>query len=251
MIKQIIRKQKKMVKGIIYTYLKPKREKYNASEYWDKSFYSDGVSDRQTILANKSPISAKYHYSSIELKILKHLYNNGVDINGTSVLDVGSGSGYWIAFYKAMGAGEVTGIDVSESSIEFLKDKYANDEKVLLYHGKASELIGGMSKKMDIVNAIGVMFHIVDDEEWRETIEKIADRLPTGGIFVVGGHFGILNGLNVQIKGGQINKRLRSRSVWKKTLKKAGFSKVNVYNNYAYLWINDRLPENSILIATK
>jgi hypothetical protein len=96
------------------------------------------------------------------------------------------------------------------------------------------------------------MFHIVDDNEWEDTIACIAKSLNKNGHFIVGGHFGYLDGLNVQIdQEGNINKRLRSRMRWKKNLKEGGFRKVLIKNNKSYLFIEDKLPENNILIGVK
>ena len=252
MIKQYLVKQKKIARGVFYTYFKTKGHNYNAKEWFDKSFYIEGISDRQTISPRKSPISSKYHYCSVESQILKHFYNYSVEIKGSSILDIGSGSGHWIEFYKSLGTEKIYGIDVSESPIKYLKNKYSRDPNTVFYHGKAVEIIDKFNEQFDIVNAIGVMFHIVNDSEWYETIKKVGEVIPKNGIFIVGGHFGILNKLNVQIdKNGQINKRLRSKTLWKKTLKKAGFSNVKFYKNNAYLWIKDTLPENNIIVATK
>lgn len=252
MIKRYLIKKIKISRGIYFTYIKPKGKKYKDSEYFDKSFYTRGISDRQTLSAKKSPITAQYHYCSVELKILSYLLNNKIDVFNSAILDICSGSGHWISFYKTIGSNDLTGIDVSEKAVEYLKNKYSDDDNVSFYNGKASEVIGSIDKQIDIVNAIGVMFHIVDDSEWKYTIRKIARVIPKDGIFIAGGHFGILNGLNVQIdKNNHINKRLRSKNVWNKTLKKEGFSKVKFYKNNAYLGINDTLPENNIIIATK
>jgi len=252
MIKQFLTRQKKILKGIYFSYLKKKGQRYEASKFWDASVYVHGISDRQTIDPNQSPYSSKYHYCSVEMQILKHLYNNGIETKKSSVLDIGSGSGHWIEFYKALGAVKISGIDVSETSINYLNQKYSSDPETTFYKGKAVDVFNQLKDKFDIVNAIGVMFHIVDDQEWLETINKIALMIPKNGIFIVGGHFGFLNGLNVQIDHfGSINKRLRSKSTWKRTLIKAGFSTIKFYKNNAYLWINDTIPENNVLIATK
>jgi 2-polyprenyl-3-methyl-5-hydroxy-6-metoxy-1,4-benzoquinol methylase len=252
MIKRFLTKQKKILKGIYFSYIKKKGQVYEASKFWDASVYNQGISDRQTIDPNQSPYSAKYHYCSVEMIILKHLYNNTIDTTTSKVLDLGSGSGHWIEFYKLLGVEEISGIDVSEVSINYLDQKYSSDNHTTFYKGKILDIIKDFNETFNIVNAIGIMFHIVDDVEWRETINKIALLIPDNGIFIVGGHFGLMNGLNVQIdQFGKINKRLRSKSVWKKTLKNAGFSNVKFYKNNAYLWINDTLPENNVLIATK
>ena len=252
MIKQFLTRQKKILKGIYYSYFIKKGQEYEASNFWNTSVYLHGISDRQTIDPNQSPYSSKYHYCSVEMQILKHLYNNCIETEKSSVLDIGSGSGHWIEFYKSLDAVKISGIDISETSIDYLNQKYSNDLKISFYKGKAVEIINQIQESFEIVNAIGIMFHIVDDKEWLETINKISMKIPKNGIFVVGGHFGFLNGLNVQIdQYGKINKRLRSKFVWKRALKKAGFSTIKIYKNNAYLWIKDTIPENNVLIATK
>ena len=167
-------------------------------------------------------------------------------------MDIGSGSGHWIDFYKSLGSFRTIGIDVSLSSFNYLKDKYSNQPDISILHGKAFDLLSQFDGSFSVVNAIGVMFHIVSDSELIDTINKIASVLKRDGLFIVSGQFGYLNGLNVQIdRNGHINKRLRSKKHWKKALINAGFSKVQFYFNNAYLWINDTLPENNVLVATK
>jgi hypothetical protein len=96
-----------------------------------------------------------------------------------------------------------------------------------------------------------MMFHIVDDGEWIDTLPRIADVTTAGGIFVASGHFGWLDGVNVQIdRNENINKRVRSRRRWKQALTRAGSRSIRFCRNGAYLWIDDVLPENNVLVAT-
>lgn len=253
MIKQWIRKKAKIIIGGVNTYLLKKGMPYDGTHWWDESFYTLGISDRQTISQQMSVISSKYHYASMEMLILKHLHNHNLSIEKSDVLDVGSGSGHWIDFYKSMGANQITGMDISRSSYNYLKNKYQEESNIEVHQGKAVDVIRELNgRHYDIANAIGVMFHIIDDAEWEETIYCISNSLSKNGLFVVGGHFGIMNKINVQIdREGNINKRLRSKRQWANILKKAGFKSINIHQNYSYLWIDDPLPENNVLVATK
>lgn len=267
MIKQYLRKKAVIVNGVVNSYLRGGGQPYDDTVWWDHAFYTDGISDRQTIGARKHRVSAQYHYSSVEQKICRYFYNHTIqrkarlwggkapdtDMFGSArILDIGSGSGHWIDFYRSLGARELVGIDVSESSVRFLGEKYASDDGISIHHGKAATTLQALDGNFDLINAIGVMFHIVDDSEWTDTIHAMADKLTSDGLLVIGGHFGWLDGLNVQIdKTGQVNKRLRSLRHWKQALGNAGLSRTCLYRNYAYLWINDPLPENSVLIAEK
>lgn len=252
MIRQFLGKKAKIGTGIFNSYIRRKGRNYDDRVWYDDRLYNEGVSDRQTISRKKSAITAKYHYASVEMKILGHLRNNETSMNGARVLDIGSGAGHWIDFYKSLEPLEVTGLDVSLSSFQHLKEKYASDTTVGIHHGKAIEVIAKLNGEYDLVNAVGVMFHIVNDSEWEDTIGAVGRILKTDGLFVVGGHFGFLGNLNVQIdEAGHINKRLRSNRRWRKVLRKAGFRKIRRYQNNAYLSIKDSLPENNVLIATK
>ncbi len=167
-------------------------------------------------------------------------------------MDIGSGAGHWIDFYKSLEPQENVGLDVSLSSFRYLKEKYASDTTVKIHHGNALEVIAKLNGEYDLVNAIGVMFHLVDDSEWEDTVGAVGSILRQEGLFVVSGHFGLLGGLNVQIdEAGNINKRLRSIWRWRKVLRKAGFTKIRRHQNNAYLSIKDTLPQNNVLIATK
>lgn len=250
MIKQFLKRRAKIARGALNTYVRPRGQNYDPAEWWDSTFYTKGVSDRDTLM-QRDPLTTRYHYSSVELQVLRHLRNSGFKVEGSAVLDIGSGSGHWIDFYRSLGSARSVGLDISLSSVNYLKEKYAAEPDIRILHGTASDVLTQLDASFNVVSAIGVMFHIVDDSEWLDTINKIAGVLQKDGLFIVGGHFGYLNRLNVQMRKGQINKRLRSKRHWTKALTAAGFSNVQVYSNNAYLWINDILPENNVLVAVK
>jgi SAM-dependent methyltransferase len=252
MIRQYIWKRSKIIKGILITSLPKKFSPYKSESWWDKYYYTGGISDRQTIQRKKSDLTTRYHYNSVEMQILRYFYNKNLTIENSAVLDIGSGAGHWIDFYKSLYCSSVIGVDISSSSVKYLKKKYMRDKNIEIKHGSAVKVLKNLSEKFDIVNAIGVMFHIVDDAEWIQTIKMISQNISHEGVLVVGGHLGILNKLNVQIdKNGQVNKRLRSKRWWKSVLHEHGFNNITISKNNAYLSINDTLPEANILFARK
>lgn len=184
--------------------------------------------------------------------ILRHLFNESIQTEGISVFDIGSGSGHWIEFWKKLGAAAVTGVDISDASVDYLTSLYSSREGIDIHHGNAVDVLSQLSQRFRIINAIGVMFHIVDDDEWSRTISMVSDHLDAGGLFIVSGHFGWFNKINVQFdKTHHVNKRLRSKRFWIKQLRASNFKTWDVYPNSAYLHIHDTLPENNILIARK
>lgn len=239
----------KIARGIYRTYIAPEKYRpYSPDNWWDDYFYTGELNDSATIDWDKPAYSTIYHYSTIEIMMLRHFFHHGVDVTGADVLDIGSGAGHWLEFYRKLKAGTVTGMDISEKSARYLSEKYAGDDSVTILHGHVAEL--PENSGYDVVNAIGVMFHIVDDDEWHRAVQKLWASVRPGGVMVIGGHFGMLSNLNVQFDpDGTVNKRLRSRGQWKRELE--GRSKIRFYRNDVALRIADTLPESNLLIAHK
>lgn len=250
-IKNRFRRLDKIARGAIRTF--GSSQQAYSSDWWDRRFYrSAALSDSQTISSSIDPYSTGYHYASIELILTKYFFDHKDSIDSREALDIGSGSGHWVGFYDRMGFRRITGIDVSAKAIEHLRGKYAGDDGKQFFHGTAREVLQREAMTPTLINAIGVMFHIVDDEEWQETLSAFSRCLPAGGVLVAGGEFGLLDGINVQFDvDGTVNKRLRSKARWTRTLKSIGFGGVEVIRNHEAFKIDRRLPESHILIATK
>lgn len=241
----------KVLKGSYFTFTG--KGKIWEGDYWDSVFYTEGVSDAKTISSKKNEFSAGHHYASVEMHLLRHFVNFRVPRMGR-VLDIGSGAGHWIDFYKRWGAEQVTGIEVSEKCAAYLNEKYAADNSIEIYVGNTAEVLQQQNlDEFDLISAIGVLFHIVDDRELLDVLRLFSEQLNPGGYLIVGGNFGHWPfNINTQVKFGNIiNKRLRSRYWWKKQLKKLGFKNIRIQYNTAYAFINDRTPENSLLICQR
>jgi len=249
---QYLTKKKKILRGFVRTRFRGHKSAYEAGSWWDEKFFTEGLSDRQTISASMNPVTSAYHYASVETIVLRHFRNAGMDLRSSRICDLGSGSGHWIDFYRSLGAARCTGIDISQKSTEFLGQKYDQTPEVTILQGGVLETLRALEDEYDLINAVGIMFHLVDDTEWRQTMDEIAQHLRPGGHLLVGGHFGWLNNVNVQFdEYNHANKRLRSRFNWSRALRHSGFSSVDIYRNNAYLYVPDTLPENNILIAQK
>lgn len=236
--------------GVYNTFIRGRTEPYNEA-WWDDTFYKGAISDSGTINKAMDKYSTCYHYASIELLISRALFVNSENLQMRHVLDIGSGAGHWIRFYDGLGAAKICGVDVSKKSVDYLTATFDANESIQVKHGQAHLVIDAFQTRFDIVNAIGVLFHVVDDALWEETLSKIAANLKPGGYLVVGGYFGLLNGLNVQADAQGVNKRLRSRFVWHRALKALGFERIQIIHNSAAYEIPKILPESNLLIARK
>jgi SAM-dependent methyltransferase len=221
---------------------------FDRAAWWDEYYRDQALTDQTTIGPGQSLLPTLYHYNSVENVILAYLFNNGVEVVGRSVLDIGSGAGHWLEFYRLLGAERVVGVELSSVAARGLEKRFESVPNIAIRNSDAAAL--DFDCDFDIVNAIGVMFHIVDDTSFASAVRKLKAALKPGGLLIVGGAFGLLGNIDVQFDSeGRPNKRLRSRRYWRQLL--AGFSDVRVYRNLAYRNINAPLPENDLLIARR
>ena len=247
----LIRQAYKRHRKLFFGFLNKRIPFVVKADWWDKKFYSGGIkSDASTISKHTDEVVSRYHYSSLELLLLKYFHNRGVNICDSCILDIGSGAGHWVDFYKKLGAKKLAAIDVSSIACAYLEERFG--ESLNIRCGKASEILKEEVKETyDLISAIGVMFHVVDDRECVETIKLARSALKPGGLFIVSGHFGYINGLNVQVDKSGVNKRLRSRWWWRKNIKIAGFASNDIFWNRAYLGLDWLTPEANLLFARK
>jgi SAM-dependent methyltransferase len=143
------------------------------------------------------------------------------------VLDVGSGAGHWIDFYRdVLAARSVVGIDIAGPCIDALRRKYADVGNVVVKQADIAAPNFELGLRFHVINAIGVMFHIVDDTLWKRALYNLASHLHERGTMVIGGHFGWIT-QDVQFGGSDpnnpaVNKRVRSLRLWKAAADEAG-----------------------------
>jgi SAM-dependent methyltransferase len=226
------------------------QEPYAAKAYfesWHRVLPVD-ITDATTISPKARPLPTRYHYNAVENAIIEALTVTPLS-PPLSVLDVGSGAGHWIDFYRAVvGADRLVGVELSQLATKQLRLKYASQETSIVC-ADVSALDFDLGERFDIVNAIGVMFHIVEDEPWRQSIRNLASHLTPRGVALIGGQFGWIT-RNVQFdqeaEVALVTKRIRSLRDWRKAARESGLRVVRVYRTRH----NRRIvtPENNLLM---
>lgn len=269
----------KWVKHHIYPFIiRSKKERYSPKHFFD-SFYNSGFpedfTDRITLSPSCPPWRARFHYNCVENSIIEFLWNRTELTKGMEVLDVGSGTGHWIDFYRDVySAKHIVGVEISDTASDYLKTKYSADDRVEIVTDDVSSKNFSLDRQFSIINAIGVMFHIVDDALWEQCVGNLAEHLAPAGIIMVGGQFGRLTrdvqfhaednyddhrklrkfGTLEDLQAGVpesvlVNKRIRSFGRWKEASHKHGLTvigRTKSYQNRAY-----NTPENNLLVLTQ
>lgn len=102
------------------------------------------------------------------------------------VLDIGSGTGFYVERWQELGISSLTGMDITETVVERLRARYPQHRFVRRDIGEPAEL---PHERFGAVSAFDVLFHIVDDDRYRRAFENIAALLEPGGLFVFSDNF--------------------------------------------------------------
>lgn len=115
----------------------------------------------------------------------------GVDWARARVLDVGSGTGFYVEQWHALGVPTVVGTDLTSVAVTRLKERFPGDDFFELDIGaeQAGGRAGGQAGRFTAVSAMDVLFHIVDDEAYARAFRNIASFLEPGGWFLWSDNF--------------------------------------------------------------
>ncbi len=98
---------------------------------------------------------------------------------GDTVLDVGSGTGFYLEILEKLGK-RTSGIDLSSAAVKKLREKFPHSNLVVGDIGSA----GLIAKPLySAVTAMDVLFHITEDAAYESAIRNIYDYITPGGYF--------------------------------------------------------------------
>ena len=103
----------------------------------------------------------------------------------TSVFDVGSGTGYWVRVWHALGAERVDGCDLVPAAVARLDAEFgARGDRFV-----ASE-IGAVASGLPagpygLVSVMNVLLHLTDDEAFKRALGNVASLVAPGGLLLL------------------------------------------------------------------
>ena len=106
----------------------------------------------------------------------------------TRVLDVGSGTGFYVQAWRDLGAGSVTGCDLTQAAVDRLRTRFPNVRFHRLDIAEPGELLAE-DGLFDVASCMDVLFHITDDARYVAALESIASAVRPGGHFVLSENF--------------------------------------------------------------
>lgn len=157
----------------------------NPQIYWEQrlreNFNLHGVGD----------ISWGKHYNAALYEVRKYAFHKiirhvPVDFATQKVLDIGSGTGFYIEQWKELGVGELHGADITRVAVENLSRRYPD---VTFHHLDVGEKINHIQPYYHIISAFDVLFHITEDKKYEQAIANIHQWLLPGGYFIFSENF--------------------------------------------------------------
>lgn len=257
---------------------------YDQSKFFNSFYAVDSrgdFDDRSTIGHMVTRACSRFHYNAVENGIIRAIAHRETPPYGASVrvwefaqerrdlrlLDVGSGTGHWIDFFMdAQYVSEAVGVEVAPNISSFLREKYADDDRVKIMEldiASAEFCEQHKAGSFDYISAIGVLFHITEDDKWLDGLGNLQSLLAPDGLMFVGGDFGATT-KNLQFHriddfddwqaqkkdGGSdrvfVNKRIRSLGDWHQAASTVGLriaDLIRVDSDWAI-----HTPENDLLV---
>jgi SAM-dependent methyltransferase len=129
-------------------------------------------------------------YNSWLYRVRRHLFRRHVAPLArpeSSVLDVGSGTGFYLRLWREAGARAVVGSDVSESAVRRLRERFP-ETRIERFDiaGSAADL---PQSDFDLVSAFDLLFHLIDDGAYRRALTNLARLVAPGGTLVISENF--------------------------------------------------------------
>ncbi|MFN8651096.1 MAG: class I SAM-dependent methyltransferase [Gemmatimonadales bacterium] len=156
---------------------------FRPRDYWSSRVTGDGS------LANVGHVALgaynQYAYP-LRLEALTRAVQ-GLATAGVRVFDGGFGEGVYLEYWRQHGAGMVSGLDFSPRAVAAARERYPDSHLVQGDLAASGDLAG--FGQYDIVTAIDVLYHIVDDEAWARAVRNLLGLVGPGGSFIASDKF--------------------------------------------------------------
>lgn len=165
----------------------PKLNDLNSKDYWEGRL-KENFGLHGTGFQGLGRRYNEYMYKVRRRVFVQRIRKLNIDYANVNVLDIGSGTGFYVRLWKDLGVIKITGTDITMVAVENLRSMYPSNEFLQLDIG---DEVGykTLQNKFDIISAFDVLFHIVDDSRYNNAIKNIFSLLKPGGLFIFSDNF--------------------------------------------------------------
>ncbi len=156
----------------------------------------------------------RWLYQARQLATSRLIRRAGLRTDGTRLLDLGTGIGAWIPFWRKLSVREIVGIDVSKTAVRRAQERFPS----------CRFLVGDVSRELpvlgpfDVVTAFDVLYHIVEENAFAKAIQNIAGLVSEDGAVI------IMDGFGRQPRRPSPHVHFRSRLQYERALERNGLA---------------------------
>ncbi len=174
---------------------------FNAKEYWEKRLEEDFT----LCSVGYSSLGKSYNHWMYKIRrkvFLRTAASLPLDGEKCTVLDIGCGTGFYIEIWKELNVRNIIGIDITQVAIDNLQKRYPEYQFYRMDIGE--DIDKSLENKFDIISAMDVLFHILEDEKFEKAIFNISKMLKPGGYFIWSDNFVHQKSVKIQTSGFSI-----------------------------------------------
>lgn len=152
-----------------------------------KTYWEDRLASRFD-LRGVGDIGLSESYNRFLYRVRGHAFGSvvgslGLKAGRFNVLDIGSGTGFYLEQWLRWRPRSLTGSDLTTTAVERLAAKFPQSAFMQCDIGSAlpPSLAG---RQFDVVSAMDMLFHIVDDQRYANAFANFADMVKPGGTLI-------------------------------------------------------------------
>lgn len=162
-------------------------EPTNKKPYDREKFWADRYRNIDITKSGHVDLPVAYNrwlYRRKKERLLKGLRKAGFDERGSSVLEIATGTGVYVEMWKQLNVKKLVGIDISQAATDALRARFSEYE----FHKRdlsTPDLAADVGSDFDLVTAVDMLYHIVDDHEFPVALENLAATVKPGGYLAI------------------------------------------------------------------
>jgi SAM-dependent methyltransferase len=161
-----------------------REQRFDPAQYWERR-----LRERYTLgsvgWTGLGESFNRWSYA-VRRRVFERAVRDVVDLRNPGmvrVLDVGTGTGFYLDEWRRLGIRHLTGSDLTATAVERLRARFPNAEIHRLDIGEPPA--EAPAETYDAVSVMDVLYHVVDDERYRQATGNLASRLAPGGVLVM------------------------------------------------------------------
>lgn len=108
------------------------------------------------------------------------------NVEPKTILDIGSGTGFFIDYYKKKFNSEITGLEITKIGAKRLTNNFPFAQ-IICQDISSSNL--NLGKSFDLVNVFDIIYHILDDKLFVNAIGNISKHINSNGYLILTDNF--------------------------------------------------------------